>query len=94
MQEQFIGNIKSREVFFYIIKKTVDEVLFNKVANNPKYVRLWEFMKKMFIVISHGQATVEHGFSENKMALETNMEEKTLIARRTIKDYIRYLGGI
>ena len=28
------------------------------------------------------------------MALETNMEEKTLVARRTIKDYIRYIGGI
>lgn len=50
-------------------------------------------MKKC-LVMSHGQATVERGFSESNMASDMNMGEKTLIARRTIKDFVRHIGGI
>ncbi|GFO10721.1 peptidase m20 domain-containing protein 2 [Plakobranchus ocellatus] len=93
--EQFVDNIKTREGFvnFNSLEDRVDQLLFNEMANNAKYVRLWDFIKKC-LVVSHGQATVERGFSENKMALDHNMGEKTLIARRTIKDYVRSIGGI
>ncbi|GFO49238.1 hypothetical protein PoB_007574300 [Plakobranchus ocellatus] len=48
------------------------------------------FYKEMFGSSSRsGNSGSERGFSENKMALDQNMRERTLIARRTIKDYIR-----
>ncbi|GFO28750.1 AAK AK-HSDH: amino acid kinase superfamily aak domain-containing protein [Plakobranchus ocellatus] len=41
-----------------------------------------------------GSLSLARGFSENKMALDRNMGEKTLIARRAIKDYVISIGGI
>ena len=46
------------------------------------------------ITFSHGQATVERGFSTNKEVLTANMSEETLINRRLIKDYLNSVSGI
>ena len=41
--------------------------------------------------MSHGQTSVERGFSVNKDVIETNMEERTMIAQRYICDGISNL---
>jgi hypothetical protein len=45
------------------------------------------------LVISHGNASVESGFSINEDILVENMKERTIIAQRTIYDAIRKAGG-
>ena len=40
------------------------------------------------LLLSHGQATVERGFSVNKEMIVENQQEQSLVARRVIKDHI------
>ena len=47
---------------------------------------------KQLLLLSHGQATVERGFSLNKEVTVENMKKATLIARRHIVDYCRNVG--
>ena len=44
--------------------------------------------------MSHGQASVERGFSVNKDTLKTNMAEKTLTAKRVVIDGIKSQLGV
>ena len=48
----------------------------------------------MLSVLSHGQATVEQGFSINKQVETENLSEESVVAKRTICDYVTYVGGI
>lgn len=49
---------------------------------------------KMILVMSHGQADVERGFSINKEVEGANLTEKNIIAQRRICDYVSYCGGV
>ena len=40
------------------------------------------------LVLSHGQAAVEHGFHLNQSPLRCNMKKMTIVSRRQIKDYM------
>ena len=46
----------------------------------------------MLLVLSHGQATVERGFSMNKQVETENLYEESVVAKRTICDYVSYAG--
>ena len=46
------------------------------------------------LCLSHGQASVERGFSVNKMCCDDNLSQLALIARRTICDHVRVQGGV
>ena len=39
------------------------------------------------LTLSHGQASIERGFSANKTILEENMDKESIISRRFIKNY-------
>ncbi|XP_053084039.1 uncharacterized protein LOC113541107 [Pangasianodon hypophthalmus] len=54
---------------------------------------LWSFMKKL-LMLSHSQATVEHGFSVNKDVETCNMDEETVVAQRLVCDYVRVYGEV
>lgn len=56
------------------------------------YPELWTFCKKL-LLLSHGQATVERGFSVNKEVEADNMQEDTVDAQRMICDYVSVCGG-
>ena len=71
----------------------LDELFFNSLSDKKEYKELWAVISKM-LLISHGQATVERGFSANKQAIEVNQSETSLISRRTIKDHIDFVGGL
>ncbi len=47
----------------------------------------------MLLVLSHGQATVESGFSVNEDMLVENLKEHSLIAQRIVYDSIKQVGG-
>lgn len=93
--EIFIASVKCKDSFlnYKNTETRIDSLFYDEMAGHQKFKELWDFVQKC-LVISHGQATVERGFSENKEALETNMREDTLIARRRIKDHVRAAGGI
>lgn len=72
-------------------KLRVDVFLKEHMSRNQPI--LWEIVRKV-LLLSHGQATVERGFSCNKEVIVENQKENSLIARRIIKDHIHSVGGI
>ena len=51
----------------------------------------------MVLILSHGNAEVERGFSVNKLGLKDNMHERSLVSQRIVhqaipKDGKRYLN--
>ena len=44
--------------------------------------------------MSHGQASVESGFSVNQSMLVENLQEESLIAQRQVYDGQQSLGGL
>ena len=44
--------------------------------------------------MSHGQATVERGFSVNKEVEVENLKEHTLVAQRIVCDHVNSVGGV
>lgn len=57
------------------------------------YPELWTFCRKL-LLLSHGQATVERGFSVNKEVETDNMQEDAVVAQRIICDYVSVCGGV
>lgn len=58
-----------------------------------EYSHLLYFVKTVMI-LSHGNAAMERGFSVNKRCLVENQQEKSLIAQRTIYDAINVKDGL
>ena len=49
---------------------------------------------RMLLALSHGQASIERGFSISKSLVCENQKEKSLTARRMIRDHINNVGGV
>ena len=49
---------------------------------------------KNLLLLSHGQASVERGFSINKEIEVENLAEESVVAQRVICDTVMSLGGI
>ncbi|KAJ8386093.1 hypothetical protein AAFF_G00176870 [Aldrovandia affinis] len=63
------------------------------LAKEHPFKELWDIVQKV-ILLSHGQASVERGFSVNKNITVTNMKEITLIAQWVIVDHLHHVGGV
>ncbi|XP_026060063.1 uncharacterized protein LOC113044351 isoform X2 [Carassius auratus] len=61
--------------------------------NLSSYTDLWNFCKKL-LLLSHGQAEVERGFSINKEVETCNMSEETVVIQRLICDQVKVCGGV
>lgn len=61
----------------------------NNVHNEPKYAEVAK-MSKACMCLSHGNATPERGFSENKAVLthREKLDEETIVAIRITKDFL------
>ena len=70
----------------------LDEFWADQLAST-KYKAFWSVVK-MLLDLSHGQASVERGFSFNKNLMETNMSETTIKALPAIADHLQYVGGM
>nr|CAD7398235.1 unnamed protein product [Timema cristinae] len=71
----------------------LDTIYGSFLIGDANYKHLWEVIK-ICLVLSHGNATDEGGFSVNKSLLVENMHEKTVTAQRHIHDEIQEAGGI
>ncbi|GBN85658.1 hypothetical protein AVEN_88561-1 [Araneus ventricosus] len=76
---------------FFPEDSRVDE-FFYETVNTSKYRNLWK-VGEMLLLLSHGQATVEKGFSINKKVEVENMKELLYVSQRLICDYINSTGG-
>lgn len=71
----------------------LDTLYSDLISSNPDMKDLWQVIK-LSLIISHGNAAVEGGFSINKSLLIENLLEESLIAQRHVKDAIDFHRGI
>jgi len=68
--------------------------LYHKLLNaQAEYADLF-LVIKFVMILSHGNAAVESGFSINGDMLVENMHEESLIAQRHVYDGVKNLGGL
>ena len=58
------------------------------MSENFKYKNCWNVFMMTF-TLSHGQASVERGFSVNKELLVQNLMEESIESQRMVYDHIR-----
>ncbi|KFM82820.1 hypothetical protein X975_20301, partial [Stegodyphus mimosarum] len=66
---------------------------YKDLINNSDFKELWNVVK-LVLILSHGNATVESGFSVNNDMLVENLQETSLTAMRTVYDAIKVNGGV
>ena len=71
----------------------LDSLLAEALSDKKEWELLWAVIKKL-LLLSHGQASVERGFSMNKEMVSENQKEHSLIALRVVKDYLQHGGGV
>ena len=67
--------------------------LFSTYMNTEPYQKLFKAVQ-LILVLSHGQASVERGFSVNKELEVENLANESLVAQRIVCDHINAVGGI
>ena len=77
---------------FQSAEDRVDTLFFECMANES-YKSLFSVVK-LILILSHGQATVERGFSVNKEVEVENLKEHTLVAQRIVCDHVNSVGGV
>ena len=96
---QFIDNIAvfgtERFSKFNKNQDSIDELYYECMCGGggEPYTELFEIVK-IVLVLSHGQAAVECGFSVNKEVKVENMKQQTLVAHRVICDHVTNVEGI
>ena len=82
---KFTGNKKVMEKMnqFDIIKDRADEFYMNLFSGVPHFPELEEVVK-LCVILSHGNARVESDFSINKLIMDVNMKEQSLVAQSII----------
>ena len=68
------------------------DILFNTAIDIKKHKHLHCAVSRL-LLLAHGTANIENGFSVNKEIFEDNQGLETLIARRRIKDRLKHIGG-
>jgi len=78
---------------FCVSTSRLDELLFDTMADNTSTHKLWSCVKQL-LLLSHGQASVERGFSVNKQIETDNLAEDSFVAKRIICDHVTSVGGL
>ena len=74
-------------------EERLDQVLSYHLQGVKEYRELWHVVRQL-LLLSHGQATVERGFSVNKEASSDNISQLSLVARCQIINHVRKVGGV
>ena len=70
-----------------------DSFLYLHMGQKRTYQSLWKVVADL-LILSHGQASVERGFSVNKQLEVENLQERSFIAQRLVQDYVQSVGGV
>ena len=94
--EQSSSNPSMKEAFEgWSIESRLDE-FYSSVLTTKNLPRGFDDLKaiiKMVLILSHGNATVESGFSINKAILVENLKEESLVKQRMVYDAVSFYGG-
>ena len=72
----------------------LDVFLYKGMGQQLEYRLLWGVVQEL-LLLSHGQATVERGFSVERRVERHNLtEEESIVSQRLICDYVRSTGGV
>lgn len=91
----FTRDVRTLDDFKHFSRRCVrlDSLYYDTLHDSETYEMLWPVIR-LLLTLSHGQATVERGFSVNKETSTVNISRHGLIARRTIKDHMEHSGGL
>ena len=78
---------------FDFCKERIDDFYVTILGEKPKFKKLFNVVK-LVCVLSHGNATVESGFSIDSDVLVENLLEKSVVAKRQVCDGIHHSGGV
>ena len=67
--------------------KTKLDVFYFQTIGLDKYKEL-KYVMKVILTLSHGQASVERGFSINKSVLKVNITEESIVSKKLVRDHI------
>ena len=71
----------------------MDDLYVTILGEKPKFKELFSVVK-LVCFLSHGNATVESGFSINSDALVENLLEKSVVAQTQVYDGIHHSGDV
>ena len=90
--QQALDN-QAREEAFHLCNENTDRLdTFLHTQLHKEYPMLRKTLEKL--LLSHGQSSVERGFSVNKELERGNMHESTLVARRLVCNCMTKCGGL
>lgn len=69
-------------------KERLDSFMHEKMGSREHLNELWEFTK-MVLILSHGQSSIERGFSTNNKSVDDNMVKIILEAFRRVYDGLK-----
>nr|CAD7572037.1 unnamed protein product [Timema californicum] len=71
----------------------LDTLWMSIIPSNDDNQKLVSFLR-LILILSHGNASLERGFSINRECIVENLNEASLIAQRQIYDSVKAIGGI
>lgn len=96
VREKVRGNAKllvEYKQYDKVKDQRIDTLLAKELKEDASFQKLWNVVKCV-LLLSHGQAGVERGFSVNSQLMDNNFKEKSIVALRTIHDHIQMCGGV
>jgi hypothetical protein len=82
-----------KEFQHQVVDHRVDTLLYETMGQNKRFEKLWKVVRQLLLV-SHGQASVERGFSLNRQIEKDNMSEGMHVALRHIIDHLILVDGM
>lgn len=90
---KFVSNISSEKLAsFHVQNNRLDTFFADILCGEEEFKDLW-IAVKIILILSHGNAFVESGFSINKEMLVENLHEESLIGLRRVWDGVSNAGG-
>ncbi|GBM36831.1 hypothetical protein AVEN_82824-1 [Araneus ventricosus] len=86
-------HVKKEMLEFKHESERLDVFYSSLMDKNTNYQNFFMFVKNV-LIMSLGNAAVERGFSINKAMLIENMQERSVIALRTVYDAVSNSGGL
>lgn len=90
--QEFLLEKKDLLLSFEKPKHRLDD-FFRSSLNTACFTALWDVVQKL-LLLSHGQAAVERGFSVNRQVAVENLKDVSYISKRMICDAVVKYGGI
>lgn len=78
---------------FSIIDEPLDTFFCTRMQDKKQYSRLFSVIQKV-LILSHGQATVERGFSIYGQIIFEHLKESSVEKQRIVYDAISEVGGL